>query len=96
MTNVDKLIEIGCIGDIRQRLGAKDENDTSRDDKINSLSNTELVELWCGWHLGSGSWWLQMKGLFDKLENYQPAKIDFNNSDAFQANFSEEIDEMCK
>ena len=33
MTNVEKLTELGIIGDVRQRLGADDENFTDKDVK---------------------------------------------------------------
>lgn len=68
MTNVEKLIQLGIIGDVRQRLGAEDENDTSSDDRINKMDNSKLVEQWAGWHLGDGSWWATMKAYYDGLE----------------------------
>jgi len=44
MTNVEKLTQLGIIGDVRQCLGADDENDTSVDDRINTMSNSGLVK----------------------------------------------------
>jgi hypothetical protein len=68
MTNVEKLEEVGILGDVRQRLGANDESDSSKDHKINEMDNERLVKEWCGWHLGDGSWWTSMKSYFDQLE----------------------------
>ena len=68
MTNVEKLIALGIIGDVRQRLGADGENDASSDTRINQMDNSQLVEQWAGWHLGDGSWWTTMKAYYDGLE----------------------------
>jgi len=68
MTNIEKLTELAIIGDIRQRLGASDENDTSKDYKINEMSNYELIKKWCGWNIGDEEWWVTMKYNYDMLE----------------------------
>ena len=68
MTNVEKLTQLGIIGDVRQRLGADDENDTISDGQINKMDNSKLVEQWAGWNLGDGSWWTTMKAYYDGLE----------------------------
>jgi len=68
MTKVEILKQIGIIGDIRQRLGAKDENDTQMDIRINVYSTDQLVKAWAGWQLGDGSWWTTMKSYYDKIE----------------------------
>jgi hypothetical protein len=68
MTNIEKLTQIGIIGDVRQRYGADDENDTSRDKIINEQDNDTLIAAWCGWHIGDGSWWTTMKHYYDALE----------------------------
>jgi len=67
-TNVQKLEELGILGDIRQRLGSQDEYDDSKDSKINQSNNSMLVRAWCGWHIGDGGWWDSMKYYFDSLE----------------------------
>ena len=69
MTNVEKLKALRMLGSVRKRLGANNEIDESFDDEINEMSSSELVEQWCGWHLGDGSWWIDMKRMFDELEN---------------------------
>ena len=58
MTNVEKLKAIGILGD---------ENDDVYDEDINEMNNSKLIEQWCGWKLGDGSWWTDMKYKFDKL-----------------------------
>lgn len=68
MTNVDKLKQVGIIAAVRQRLGASDENDTSFDEKISTMSNHTMIRAYCGWHLGNGDWWDDMKDKFDNLE----------------------------
>lgn len=66
-TNVEKLKKIGILGAVRQRMGADDENDDVYDEDINKLGNSELVEKYCGWELGDGSWWTDFKYFFDSL-----------------------------
>ena len=67
-TNVVKLLKIGHLGTVRQRLGSDGPEDESMDDTINNKSNHDLVNLYAGWHLGDGTWWDDFKGMFDKLE----------------------------
>jgi len=68
MTNVEKLTQLGIIGDVRQRFGADDENDKQMDKLINTRDNSQLVAAWTGWNLGDGSWWNTMKAYYDGLE----------------------------
>lgn len=67
-----KRIDIKALGAIRQRLGADNENDTSYDDKIEKLTNSELMEKYIGWHLGDSWWWQNPKSIFDRLEAFNP------------------------
>lgn len=67
MTNIEKLKALGILGAVRQRQGANDQNDDTYDEDIEKMDNSKLIEQWCGWHLGSGSWWTDMKYKFDKL-----------------------------
>jgi hypothetical protein len=53
---LDTLNEIGILGDIRQRLGAKDENDTSKDRIILDMDAREMVARQTGWELGEEFW----------------------------------------
>jgi hypothetical protein len=68
MNNVAKCEEIGILSAVRQRLGAESASCNSVDDKINKLSNNDLIAIYCAWYLGSDSWWIEMKNNFDKLE----------------------------
>ena len=51
-----KILDEADLGDIRERLGAKDGNDKSCDPKINAMTAEELVSAKCGWELGDESW----------------------------------------
>ena len=68
-TNVDFLEanDQSALGDVRQRLGASDEDDTSFDDEINEMSSQDIVEKWSGWNLGSEEWASQMIEMFTSL-----------------------------
>jgi hypothetical protein len=74
MKNIEKLEKIGILGVVRKRQGAADENDDTYDEYINNMDDTKLVEQWAGWYLGDGSWWTQMKELFDKLVELNETK----------------------
>jgi len=67
MTNIEKLKKLGILGQVRQRQGANDENDGTYDEDINEMDNSKLIEQYCGWYLGDGGWWTDMKYNFDKL-----------------------------
>lgn len=67
-TNVVKLLKIGQLGTVRQRLGSEGPEDESMGGIINNKSNHDLVNLYAGWHLGDGTWWDDFKSMFDKLE----------------------------
>ncbi len=54
-TNVD-LLDEADLDDIRRRLGAKNEGDTSRDEEINMMTAEELCAKKSGWELGDESW----------------------------------------
>jgi hypothetical protein len=66
--NVEKLTQLDVIGDVRQRLGADDEKDTSSDDRINKMDNSKLSEQWTEWYLSDGSRQTTMKAYYDGLE----------------------------
>ena len=84
MTNVDKLEQLGILGEVRQRLGSGDEGNDSCDSDINGMTNHDLVKHWCGWRLGYDSWWTSMKGYFDALE-------ELNNKDHLEIFEKEEM-----
>ena len=68
MTNVEKLTQLGIIGDVRQRYGAEQAADESKDEFINKQTNDDLMKAYCAWHLGYCSWWTEMKAYYDGLE----------------------------
>jgi hypothetical protein len=63
MTNVEKIGRFK-IGGIRERLGAKDGNDKSKDKEINEMTNTQIVATLCGWETNSESLWYRYKSFF--------------------------------
>jgi hypothetical protein len=69
MTNVEKLQQLGILGDVRERLGAENENDESQDAKINKMTPHQIVKEWCAWKIGDGWWWSEMKSYFDSLSS---------------------------
>ena len=60
------------LGAVRQRLGAKDENDTSQDSIINKLTPMEIMAKWCGWYLGDESWGATIIGYYERIKNDSP------------------------
>jgi hypothetical protein len=68
MKNVEKLKEIGILGEVRQRLGAEDENDSGEDDRIERLDNVSLVAKWAGWYLGDDEWAREIIRKYKDLE----------------------------
>lgn len=53
---IEKIKNTGILGAVRQRMGADDENDTSKDNRIEQLSPEDCVAKWAGWYLGDESW----------------------------------------
>lgn len=74
MTNIDKLSRIGILGDIRLRMGAYNQSDTSCDDEINELDNSQLIEEWFKWKLGDGSWWTDALEWYEQLNEFDKNK----------------------
>lgn len=73
MTNINKLKELGILEGVRKNQGAKSHDDDTYDNYINEMTNSELVEEWCNWHLGNGSLWTTMKyqlDMLNKLDGY--------------------------
>lgn len=65
----DRLKDLGILGDIRQRLGAKDEHDSSLDKKIDSMTAEDLMAEWSAWKLGSADWWKDMNRKYIRLRS---------------------------
>ncbi len=55
MNNVEYLERFGMLENIRYYLGV-DEDDSSKDDKINKMSPLQLTRCLCGFELGDGAW----------------------------------------
>jgi hypothetical protein len=66
---IEKLKDCRILGDVRQRLGAKNENDTSFDEEINEMEPDEIMAEWVGWKLGSGDWWDIFKSVYDRIKS---------------------------
>ena len=75
MKNTEKLKELGILGDLRQRMGADNPEDESKDIIVNKMINNEIVKEWACWHLGNGTWWTTMKHYFDALERMDKKSV---------------------
>lgn len=56
MGTIEALEYQGLLSNIRKRLGAEDEEDTSRDYKIEKMDARSLVAVYFGWELGDDNW----------------------------------------
>lgn len=63
----DRLRDLGILGDIRQRLGAKDEHDSSFDDEIDFMTAYEIMSEWSAWKFGSDELWKDMYRKYNRL-----------------------------
>lgn len=68
-TMVERLKDHGILGDVRQRLGAENDDDSLFDDKINEMTPDEIMYEWVGWKLGYGSWWHTFKSAYDRIRS---------------------------
>ncbi len=68
MTIIEILDQEGVLGDIRQRLGASDEFDTSKDNKISRMDARELTAVCYGWELGDDTWGYSIIDLYENLK----------------------------
>ena len=74
-----KLDENRYLGEMRQRLGAEDENDTRFDGELLKLSPYNRVKLIVGWELGDANWTDTIKYWFESQGLY--LTTDVNNKD---------------
>jgi hypothetical protein len=65
----DRLRDLGILGDIRKRLGAKDEKDSSFDNQIDLMTADEIMSEWSAWKLGSSEWWKDMNRKYNCLRS---------------------------
>lgn len=70
MTNVEKIQKYSSriLGDIRQRIGATDGNDTSCDSQINQMTPRQLTRAYTGWQLGDEGWADDIIDLYESLK----------------------------
>jgi hypothetical protein len=68
MQKLSKLKRLGILGDVRQALGADSEHDESKDKKIISSSNEDIIGLYSQWHLGDKYWGKDFISKFKALE----------------------------
>jgi len=63
-----ELIPTRILTAVRQRLGAKDENDISMDKEIIGMNPRELVSKWTGWVLGDEGWGHMVIDYYESLK----------------------------
>ena len=68
--NINK-IPLSNLDAIRQRLGAKDGDDTSKDHLIEKMSPLELTMKWTGWHLGDEEWASAIIGIYNQFKELE-------------------------
>jgi len=73
-TNVEILKRQGELGNIRERLGAKNKDDESLDFRINKMSPKQLCEAFSGWHIGDGAWARDIISLYEALGGTEAQK----------------------
>jgi hypothetical protein len=66
-TMVERLRDHGILGDVRQRMGAENDNDDLFDSEINEMTPDQVMYEWVGWKLGYGSWWYKFKEAYDRI-----------------------------
>jgi hypothetical protein len=66
-----KKIPENILDAVRQRLGADDENDTSRDQLIEKMTPKELMAKWSGWHLGYEDWGNEIINKYEHLKKLE-------------------------
>ena len=68
MAKLSKLKQLGILGDVRQALGANDEHDCSKDSKIISSTNEDIIGYYSQWNLGNKYWGKDFISKFKALE----------------------------
>jgi hypothetical protein len=74
MTKIELLESMHILGDIRKRLGADNENDTSKDNKIIKMTPSQLIATWCGYCLGDEDWGYDIIAMYKILERNEKLK----------------------
>ena len=68
MSKIAVLKQTGALEAVRQALGV-DEDDTSKDDLIEILSSSRILELYSQWELGDAGWAVEFIEIYKGLEN---------------------------
>ena len=77
-SNVEILKRIGKLSDVRNRLGAKDGKDDSKDHYIENMSARDMVGAWSGWNLGDERWAEIMIDMYNSInESMDETMTDF-------------------
>ena len=63
-----ELIPLNILEAVRQNLGAEDENDTSCDKQIETMTPLQLMEKYSAWHLGDSGWARDFIGGYETLK----------------------------
>lgn len=53
---------------VRQNLGAEDENDSSRDERIERMEADDIVAYYTGWHLGDRNWGYKLVSMYKQIQ----------------------------
>lgn len=64
------------LSSVRRRLGLSSDNDASLDDRIEKLSNKEIVMSYTAWNLGVSYAWEHPSVVFKDLNNYLQNEAD--------------------
>ena len=78
MNIVDRL-DADVLGAIRRNLGAEDENDTSKDARINEMDAADLFQCYCNWH-GLLGWSYTLSSSLDNIRSATRANVDSRSS----------------
>lgn len=68
MTNIEKLTLLGIVGEVRKQRGSKSSDETTKDEEINKMDNSDLIKNWCAFTFGNPMAWSMSKSRFDALE----------------------------
>jgi len=69
MKNIEKLKEIWILWDVRQRLWADNEDDDSRDHRLDDMDNKDLIAQWVWWNMWDESWAHSIINKYNILED---------------------------
>jgi len=65
---MEEMDHLGILGDVRERLGADNEDDDSKDYKFKDMSAADIVAAWTAWQLGDEAWAYNIISMHKVLE----------------------------